>query len=81
MWFKAAEVAEVVVGKRDWSDDRDGEGWRLTSPDTVGIYLINLCGFTPYEPSMPSFGLGGYPPKPKLGMEGSLGVKPQGLMR
>ena len=31
---------------------------RLTSPDTVSIYLTRPCGFTPCEPSMPSIGSG-----------------------
>ena len=38
--------------------DRTGRN-RLTVPDTVGIYLIRPCGFTPCQPSVPGIGLGG----------------------
>ena len=43
--------------------DRTGPN-RLTGPDTVGIYLIRPCGFTPCEPSTPGIGLGGLVPPP-----------------
>ena len=44
--------------------DRTGPN-RLTCPDTVGIYLIQACGFTPTEPSTPGLGLGRLvPPAP-----------------
>ena len=37
----------------------------LTCADTVGIYLIQACGFTPIEPYTPGMGLGGLvPPAP-----------------
>ena len=39
---------------------------RLSSPDTLGIYLIHPCGFTPCEPSMPGIGLGGLVPTSSL---------------
>ena len=39
---------------------------RLTSPDTVSVYLIHGCGFTPIEPSTPSIGLGGLVPPPPI---------------
>ncbi len=38
--------------------DRTGRN-RLTGPDTVGIYLIRPCGFSPCEPPTPGIGLGG----------------------
>ena len=41
--------------------DRTGPN-RPASPDTVGVYLIHACGFTPIEPSTPGIGLGGLVP-------------------
>ena len=45
--------------------DRTGLS-RLTSPDTVGVYVIHACGFTPIEPSTPGIGLGGLVPPPSI---------------
>ena len=45
--------------------DRTGPN-RLTSPDTLGVYLIHACSFTPIESSTPGIGLGGLVPPPSI---------------
>ena len=41
--------------------DRTGPN-RFTTPDTIGIYLIQACGFTPIDPFNSGIGLGGLVP-------------------